>query len=83
MKGRLATAKSQAGSHVVRSGTHRRSIWSRMLQDKHLYLMLVPVIGFYFLFKYVPIVGEVIAFKDYRFSDGVFGSAWVDSNIFK
>ncbi|MEK4237306.1 putative multiple-sugar transport system permease YteP [compost metagenome] len=83
MKGRLATAKSQAGSHVVRSGTHRRSIWSRMLQDKHLYLMLVPVIGFYFLFKYVPIVGEVIAFKDYRFSDGVFGSAWVGFKHFQ
>lgn len=45
--------------------------------------MLLPVIGFYFLFKYVPIVGEIIAFKDYRFADGIFGSQWVGFKHFQ
>ncbi|WP_246309920.1 hypothetical protein [Paenibacillus alginolyticus] len=49
----------------------------RLIRDRHLYLMLLPVIGFYLLFKYTPMVGEMIAFKDYRFADGIFGSKWV------
>src|SRR5690606_17979795 len=31
----------------------------------------------YILFKYAPMVGEIIAFKDYRLGDGIFGSKWV------
>lgn len=83
MRGRLAAAKSQTGSYVVRNETSRQTIWRRMLRDKHLYFMLLPVIGFYFLFKYVPIVGEIIAFKDYRFADGIFGSQWVGFKHFQ
>ena len=30
-----------------------------------------------FLFCYVPMFGIVIAFKNYRFDTGMFGSAWV------
>lgn len=60
-----------------------QSVWSRVIRDKHLYLMLLPVILFYFLFRYVPIVGEIIAFKNYRFADGIFGSQWVGLKHFQ
>jgi len=39
--------------------------------------MVVPVLAFFLIFHYVPMVGLVIAFKDYVMSDGIFGSAWV------
>jgi putative aldouronate transport system permease protein len=39
--------------------------------------MIVPVLCFFLLFNYTPMMGLVIAFKDYVMSDGVFGSAWV------
>ncbi|CAM4495388.1 ABC transporter permease [Paenibacillus endophyticus] len=39
--------------------------------------MLLPIILFYVLFKYAPMAGEVIAFKNYRFADGIWGSDWV------
>ena len=39
--------------------------------------MLIPGVLFYMIFKYAPLGGLVIAFKDYNFADGVFGSPWV------
>jgi putative aldouronate transport system permease protein len=61
----------------------RFTLQSRLKRDRHLYLMLLPVIGFYLLFKYAPMAGEVIAFKDYRFADGIFGSKWVGLKHFQ
>nr|WP_240763026.1 ABC transporter permease subunit [Paenibacillus thalictri] len=39
--------------------------------------MFLPVIAFYIVFKYIPMLGLVIAFKDYNFFDGIIGSEWV------
>lgn len=39
--------------------------------------MLLPVIAFFVLFKYAPMAGEVIAFKNYRLIEGIWGSEWV------
>jgi putative aldouronate transport system permease protein len=41
------------------------------------YLMLIPVAIYLIMFKYAPIGGEVIAFKNYRLADGIWGSEWV------
>lgn len=35
------------------------------------------------IFNYLPMVGIIIAFKDYRYSTGVFGSKWVGFKNFK
>ncbi|GBF72451.1 protein lplB [Paenibacillus sp. 598K] len=48
-----------------------------------LYLMLAPVLLYYFLFSYVPIHGLLIAFKDYNVFDGVWGSSWVGLDVFR
>ena len=46
------------------------------------YLMFVPVIAYYVIFHYKPMVGVIIAFKNYTFRDGIFGSAWVGMKHF-
>ncbi len=43
-----------------------KNIWFYIWRDKWLYLMLVPVITYYIVFKYVPMYGLIIAFKDYN-----------------
>jgi putative aldouronate transport system permease protein len=48
-----------------------------------LYLMLLPGLLFYFIFKYVPIYGIVLAFKDYKFNLGIMGSPWAGFSVFK
>ncbi len=56
-----------------------RNIWNcRML-----YLMLIPVIAYYIIFKYVPMYGVTIAFKDYNIFKGVIGSPWCGFDVFK
>ncbi len=41
-----------------------------------LYVMLLPVIVWYVIFKYVPMYGLVISFKDFNISEGILGSPW-------
>ena len=40
-------------------------------------LMLLPVVAYFIIFKYIPMGGIVIAFKDFKLGLGVSGSEWV------
>lgn len=42
-----------------------------------MYLLLIPVIVYYVVFKYMPMVGAQIAFKNFSFRKGIWGSTWV------
>jgi len=42
-----------------------------------LYLMVLPGVVFFILFKYIPLFGSVMAFQDFRITRGIFGSDWV------
>jgi putative aldouronate transport system permease protein len=45
---------------------------------KEFYLMLLPGVLYYLIYKYVPMYGVVIAFKDYDMMEGILGSPWAD-----
>ncbi len=47
-----------------------------------LYLMVLPVLAFYILFAYKPMVGIIIAFKDYKPALGIWRSPWADNHGF-
>lgn len=42
------------------------------------YIMLAPGLLWYVVFKYIPIYGLVIAFKDFNIMEGIVGSPWAD-----
>lgn len=44
--------------------------------NRTLYLMILPVILYFILFKYMPMYGASIAFKNYVPVKGISGSAW-------
>lgn len=48
-----------------------------------LYLMLLPGIAYFLIFRYWPIYGLVIAFKNFRVLDGITASPWVGFDNFK
>lgn len=48
-----------------------------------LYLMLLVPIAYTIIFKYLPMVGIQIAFRNYRVIDGMFKSPWVGMKYFK
>ena len=55
----------------------RESLAKKLKKNIPFYVIFAPVFLWYILFSYVPMAGVVIAFKDYNFMDGVFGSPWV------
>ncbi len=61
----------------------RVSTWQYMKQHKWLYFMLLPGLLYFILFKYVPMGGLVIAFKEYSPFRGIWGSPWVGLAQFK
>lgn len=48
-----------------------------MRKNPFLYLLMAPAFILTIIFKYVPMYGAVIAFKDFSPSKGIFGSEWV------
>ncbi|MGQ9630638.1 MAG: ABC transporter permease [bacterium] len=52
-------------------------------RNRYLFLLLTPIVVWYIVFRYVPIAGSVIAFKDYKYSRGIWGSAWVGLKHFR
>lgn len=46
-------------------------------RDRELLLLFIPCILFYVIFRYGPLYGLIIAFKDYSVFTGVLGSDWV------
>ena len=61
----------------------RRSFWRRVRKHKLHLIMILPVICWYLLFKYGPLYGVTLAFKEFRLLQGIFGSPWVGFDNFK
>ncbi len=45
--------------------------------------MALPGVILLFVFAYLPMAGLVIAFKDYKFAEGIWGSAWIGFENFR
>ncbi|MDF2924600.1 MAG: sugar transporter permease [Paenibacillaceae bacterium] len=65
--------------------TRKHPFWEsqRFQHNIPLWIMFVPVVAFYLIFKYTPMMGLVIAFKNYNFHDGILGSPWVGFENFR
>ncbi|MDQ0110699.1 ABC transporter permease [Paenibacillus harenae] len=57
--------------------------WGRMWKDRTLYLMIIPGLLFFVIFKYLPMGGIVIAFQDYKPYEGLMKSEWVGFEHFE
>ena len=49
---------------------------AELKKNKALFLMIAPATIFVFVMQYLPMSGLVMAFKNYRYDLGVFGSEW-------
>ncbi|EOT30019.1 hypothetical protein OMQ_00711 [Enterococcus saccharolyticus subsp. saccharolyticus ATCC 43076] len=61
----------------------RRSIIRRIKRDKWLYVLMIPGILMTLVFKYFPMYGAIIAFKNYNPMLGILKSPWVGFEHFK
>lgn len=57
---------------MVKFKKNLKSLW----KDRSLILMSLPAVIILVLFSYVPMFGLVIAFKDFNYAKGIWGSDW-------
>lgn len=61
----------------------KQRIYKKIQRDKWLYLLLLPGISLTLVFKYFPMYGAIIAFKDYNPMLGILSSPWVGLKHFR
>ncbi len=60
-----------------------REIARRLRRNMWLYVMVLPGLLYFLVFKYVPMLGLVIAFQNFKPFKGIAGSEWVGFEHFK
>ncbi|WP_246314705.1 ABC transporter permease [Kineococcus aurantiacus] len=74
----MTPLRPTAVARAADTGTRGRSAARRSLRRHwQLYVMLAVPLLWFVVFKYVPMVNAVIAFKQYNVVDGIWGSDWV------
>jgi len=61
----------------------KRSEWYYLKKNSELLLLLLPGALLILIFAYLPMFGVILAFKDFRFDQGIWGSAWVGWKNFR
>lgn len=67
--------------------TPKQSKWGqigkRLVKDKYLIFLILPGLLYFLIYRYIPMLGVVIAFKDYSAFKGFVDSPWVGLKYFK
>ncbi len=63
--------------------TGKQTVFSYIKKKRYLYLMLIPAVIYFILFNYAPMYGILIAFKDFNFKKGIWGSEWIGLENFR
>jgi len=82
-----ASAPPAAGADAVPAlprtrAKRRKALWTVLWRHRALYLMILPGVVYFLVFKYVPMGGLVIAFQDYQPFLGILDSPWVGFDHF-
>lgn len=77
----MGAAEVSAGTSFRRSRREQR--FRRLKRDKWLYILLSPGLLYFLVFKYVPMWGVLLAFKDYQPFLGFWQSSWVGLEHFR
>lgn len=73
----MKTRMKEAGGTNRPKSSARRFVVA-IKKNWQLYLMAVPAVTLLFCFAYMPMGGLVIAFKQFNFREGIWGSPWID-----
>lgn len=85
ISGAIKHAEKTNPNIVARRGEFRHSValGRKLLNHRYLYLMLLPGLLYFVVYRYAPMFGLVISFKDYYPALGFSGSEWVGLKHFR
>lgn len=65
---------------------NRKTFWQKLKLDLknhwQIYLMALPVVAYFLIFNYAPMVGIIMGFQKYQINKGILGSRWVGFDNF-
>ncbi|KRE52336.1 sugar ABC transporter permease [Paenibacillus sp. Soil724D2] len=73
----MLDASAAPSKKHLKTQSRLSAAFKHMRRDRQLLILFIPCIIFYVLFRYGPLYGLIIAFKDYSVFSGVLGSEWV------
>ena len=65
------------------AGPKPQPLIKRIKKHHALLIMMLPALLYYIFFRYVPMYGVVIAFKDFNMRKGILGSPWAGLKYFE
>lgn len=68
--------------HGMRGKKNGRGFWKGIRRNISLYVMMALPLLYLIIFKYIPMYGVQIAFKDFKIAKGISGSEWVGFKYF-
>lgn len=68
---------------VVPNLSTRNDFLRRLVAQRYLFLLMLPGIIYFIVFKYTPMYGAIIAFKDFNPRVGILESPWAGLKYFK
>lgn len=75
--------RERPGKTVERRDRRRPPGGQKRFQRRTLFLLMLPGLGYFLLFHYGALIGNVIAFKEYVPFDGLWGSPWTGVGNFR
>jgi len=61
----------------------KTALFAKGKANLELLILCLPAVLCFFIFNYLPMIGTIIAFKDYHYDLGILGSKWVGFENFK
>lgn len=81
---RRTLARSGTESSLALPSTRgQKPLWERIVAKRSYFLMLLPGLLLVLVFDYAPMYGILIAFKDFKVTQGVWDSPWVGLQHFQ
>lgn len=74
---------SRATKQVLKKNRKKKPALKRIWQERFLYVLLIPGLLYFIIYKYIPMLGNVIAFENYSPFLGFRHSPWVGFKNFK
>src|SRR5260370_33308299 len=74
------TAGARATASISRQS--QSSVWSKVRRERWMYAFVLPGFVFFVVFRYIPLIGNIVAFEDYSPYLGFFDSPWVGFDNF-
>ena len=77
-----AVAVRPRAQPVARVRWRDSQVWAKVRRERWMYAFVLPGFIFFVVFRYLPLLGNVVAFQDYSPYLGFFDSPWVGFNNF-